>query len=325
MAHLRKRKHAGSTRTISKDEPPTKKSKTHQDHDKIPAILQARHVVLNQFYPKIIEYVVTTLFSREKSGRWPKHLLCDGYRRSGRLGLRAVRPNSHVEALQRPPWPQLLALLGESGDRIMIDLLLDCAIFVSVNGGVNNFCQISGRPLSEIEALTSQTLEVDNVKNPSEIIFVRNRMLYARAALNARGLVHFGLRHIHVLNRSPYNHLNDGQQRSAGGQKQMARQNELHTLRVMMYMFPRQFGLHNVFTSKVNLKETSQRLKDYTLREEEIVEKFGRLGDPNVRVRTPKRLRGRATELVRKLQILHQRCSYTELFQHHCPPRPGRS
>ena len=32
----------------------------------------------------------------------------------------------------------------------------------------------------------------------SEIVFARNRMLYARAALNARGLVHFGLRHIRM-------------------------------------------------------------------------------------------------------------------------------
>ena len=33
-------------------------------------------------------------------------------------------------------------------------------------------------------------------KNPAAIIFVRNRMFYARAALNAKGRVTFGLRHI---------------------------------------------------------------------------------------------------------------------------------
>ncbi|KAI1486230.1 hypothetical protein F5X96DRAFT_259530 [Biscogniauxia mediterranea] len=235
MARPRKRKHAGSTKGMEKDEPPTKKTRTQP-------LPQVRHAVLNQFYPNvltlrnyaisklpassrirrrkiaavgvvtkspgsppseverslgalldttlvaipepaktqeeehkrregwksfsqkgdesyvtlsngiagftesqalIIEFVVRTLFSREKPGRWPKHLLCDGYRRSGGLGLRAIRPNPHVEALQQPPWPQLLALLGESGDRIMIDLLLDCSIFVLVNGGVNNLCQIS--------------------------------------------------------------------------------------------------------------------------------------------------------------------------------------
>ncbi|KAI1147866.1 hypothetical protein F4825DRAFT_125496 [Nemania diffusa] len=93
----------------------------------------------------IVEYVVRTIFNREKSAKWPDHLLCDGFRRNGGLGLRAIRSNHYVESLQQAPWPQLLALLGESGERIMIDLLLDCAIFVSVDAGVNNVCQISGR------------------------------------------------------------------------------------------------------------------------------------------------------------------------------------
>ncbi|KAI1341592.1 hypothetical protein F5Y15DRAFT_361504 [Xylariaceae sp. FL0016] len=148
----------------------------------------------------IVEYVVRTLFSREKTSRWPKHLLCNGFRRNGGLGIRAVRPNPHVESLQQSPWPQLLALLGESGDRIMIDLLLDCSIFVSVGAGINNIYQISGKPLSDVHArhlgVTVQERQSSESKSPSELIFVRNRMLYARAALSARGSVQFGLRHI---------------------------------------------------------------------------------------------------------------------------------
>lgn len=101
----------------------------------------------------------------------------------------------------------------------------------------------------------------------------------------------------------------------------MIQQNEKNTLKVMMYIFPRQFGLHNVFTSKVNTKETSQRLKDYTLREEEIFEKFGRLGDDDVQVKIPKRLRGLGRDLVHKLQAFHRRCSYAQLLQHYCPVR----
>ncbi|KAI3342803.1 hypothetical protein F4824DRAFT_120367 [Ustulina deusta] len=105
---------------------------------------------------QIVEYVVRTIFNREKSAKWPDHMLCDGFRRNGGLGLRTVRPNPYVEALQQPPWPQLLALLGESGDRIMIDLLLDGAIFVSVDAGTNNVCQISGwLPLYTLGLLTS--------------------------------------------------------------------------------------------------------------------------------------------------------------------------
>ncbi|KAI1760461.1 hypothetical protein GGR53DRAFT_509611 [Hypoxylon sp. FL1150] len=270
----------------------------------------------------VVEYVVRTLFSREKASIWPKHLLCDGYSRNRGLGLRPIRPNPHVEMLKESPWPQLLALMGESGERIMIDLLVDCAVFIPVKAGANNFCQISGKPLSDVEAQSQEKSGEQSaggtVKTPSAIVFVRNRMLYARAALNARGFVHFGLRHIHVLNRSPYNHFEEDQ--SSGDSKaRQSLQNEAYTLRVMMYIFPRQFGLHNAFTSKVNFKETSQRLKDYTLREEEIVEKFGRLNDPSTRIQTPKRLRGTAIELVRKLQILHQRCAYSKLLHHHCP------
>lgn len=81
-----------------------------------------------------------------------------------------------------------------------------------------------------------------------------------------------------------------------------------------MYMFPRQFGLHNVFTSTLDTRETVQPFKDYTVREEEIQAR--RRVDPKVNV--PKRLRGGALRLVQKLQILHQRCPYDELLQYHC-------
>lgn len=90
----------------------------------------------------------------------------------------------------------------------MIDLLLDCAIFRSVKAGKGNLYQMGGAPISELETLTQSK---DNGKalpvgigqrdpglRPSEISFARNRMLYARAALNARSLVQFGLRHIRM-------------------------------------------------------------------------------------------------------------------------------
>ncbi|KAI1813578.1 hypothetical protein GGS20DRAFT_470747 [Poronia punctata] len=271
----------------------------------------------------IVEYVIRTIFTRQKSAKWPDHLLCDGFRRNGGLGLRAIRPNNCVTALQQSPWPELLALLGESGDRIMIDLLLDCAIFVSVKGGLGSVCQISGKSLSNATPYCRQLAQeraTTSSRSPSEIVFMRNRMFYARAALNARGQIMFGLRHIHVLNRCPiFEADNEDQEMSVQIRVGRAEKHEMHTLKVMIYMFPKQFGLHNVFTSKVDVKETSHRLKDYTLREDEIVEKLGRLGDEGVHVKIPKRLRGRAKDLVHKLQVLHQRCSYSQLLQHYCP------
>jgi len=59
--------------------------------------------------------------------------------------LLSIYPNHHVEALKRPPWPQLLLLLGQAGERIMVDLLVDCAVYVSVDAGVRNMWQLSGK------------------------------------------------------------------------------------------------------------------------------------------------------------------------------------
>lgn len=101
-----------------------------------------------------------------------------------------------------------------------------------------------------------------------------------------------------------------------------------HTVQIMRYMFPRQFGLHNVFTSKVDKRETAMPFKDYTLREKEIHQKMcWDLGDglsnadevSKWKQRVPKRLRGDLVSLVEKMRILNQRCSYTELLRHYCP------
>ncbi|KAL8831586.1 MAG: hypothetical protein Q9170_005227 [Blastenia crenularia] len=127
-------------------------------------------------------------------------------------------------------------------------------------------------------------------------------MFYARAALNAKGKVRFGLRHIHVLNRFSN------------------RENTSHTIQVMMYIFPRQFGLHNVFTSNVDSSQTTQPFLDYTLRESEIARKGGRTPDNarNARSHLPKRLRGNVFDLVKKMQKLHYHCAYYELLKHYC-------
>ena len=97
----------------------------------------------------------------------------------------------------------------------------------------------------------------------------------------------------------------------------------------MKYIFPRQFGLHNVFTSKTNTKETIQPFHDYTLREKEIAqlnENSRRRQPPKNGLdrALPKRLRGGCFRLVQKLQKLHTRCAYSELLAYYCPP-PVRS
>ena len=106
------------------------------------------------------------------------------------------------------------------------------------------------------------------------------------------------------------------------------RNDKQQTVHIMRYMFPRQFGLHNVFTSKVDPRETAMPFQDYTLREKEIHSGMCReLGDRATnpedvakwKLRTPKRLRGDVIALVEKLRILHRRCSYMEMLRHYCP------
>lgn len=96
----------------------------------------------------------------------------------------------------------------------------------------------------------------------------------------------------------------------------------------MRYIFPRQFGLHNVFTSKVDPRESAMPFKDYTLREKDIHNTMSRqLGEKSTdvhevakwKLRVPKRLRGDAVDLVEKLRKLNHRCSYAELLRHYCP------
>ena len=102
-----------------------------------------------------------------------------------------------------------------------------------------------------------------------------------------------------------------------------------HTTHVMKYIFPRQFGLHNVFTSSVDKQETVQPFKDYTLREHEILQHSQNatqlMYEPStsdlakVRQHLPRRLRGAAVALVRKMQRLHSRCSYSQMMDYYCP------
>ena len=107
--------------------------------------------------------------------------------------------------------------------------------------------------------------------------------------------------------------------------------NLAHTIHIMKYIFPRQYGLHNAFTSMLDSRETVQPFKDYTLREQEIAQKnrqaslkngLGSKPPTSINQHLPKRLRG-VVELVKKFQTLHRRCSYKEMLEHYCPVSVG--
>ncbi|EEA24977.1 Telomerase reverse transcriptase [Talaromyces marneffei ATCC 18224] len=283
---------------------------------------------------EIVDYVLRHLFNRSNK---PHHVLANGFSLATRRqpdrgiggltsnipGMVSQMPNPHVIALKTSPWTDVLSLLGGDGEDIMGKLLIDCGVFSCVDEEKAAYRQISGTHLFELEPLkledalknqrpeTAQAGTISKTPNesadvlhkPNSIVFVRRRMLYARPAINSKGGVRFGLRHIHVLNRFPNsNNLTD-------------------TVHVMKYIFPRQFGLHNVFTSVVDSRETVQPFKDYTLREEEIARSKVGQGSlfQQVRPKIPKRLRGGPLHLVQRLQKHSQICSYTELLRHYCP------
>jgi telomerase reverse transcriptase len=60
-------------------------------------------------------------------------------------GIVSMYPNYHVTSMKAQPWPRILALLGREGERAMVDLILDCGVFVPVTSGQGLFHQLSGK------------------------------------------------------------------------------------------------------------------------------------------------------------------------------------
>jgi telomerase reverse transcriptase len=110
---------------------------------------------------QIVDIAIWMLFSKAhaSNGR-VHHLICQGFRKdlssrsvhrgenvtSAIQGVISTYPNSHVTSLKAWPWPEILALLGKEGERVMIDLILDCGIFLRLGSGHGNYHQLSGQP-----------------------------------------------------------------------------------------------------------------------------------------------------------------------------------
>jgi telomerase reverse transcriptase len=236
----------------------------------------------------------------------------------GLPGIYASTDNPHVHELKDSSWSNLPGLLGRGAERILIEMLMDCGLYQPVDDSSNTI-QLSGTPLSELKTVVKETKpSATNCvgQGPasnrvtkhriSDIRFLRHRMLYAKPALKSSGEVCFGMTHAHVMSR--YQNLNDHSE----------------TIHVMKYIFPRQFGLHNAFTSAVDLQDTSQLFKDYTLRESEIskqqTKRKYRPGQPALPAdKIPRRLRGSCFRLVERIRKRHSRCSFRALLDHYCP------
>jgi telomerase reverse transcriptase len=191
--------------------------------------------------------VIDLLFKRDFSARQPGHQLCQGVQWPNRghqyttdsraatdmLGLDSNCPDKNAAIVRGPLWSRLLSILGNEGEKVMVELLLYPGIFLQVGNEESNFCQISGKsnsshnageivkrmrrhsenilgiPLHNLEAFPGQTSitapspalrnggkSVTSSKTPAAITVVRSRMFYARPALSSRNQVQLGLRHI---------------------------------------------------------------------------------------------------------------------------------
>ena len=271
-------------------------------------------------------------------------MLCRGYQKyaasgengeeptavPGLPGIWSNTPNRYVRILKEYPWSALHSLLGKRADKIVSGMLRECGLFQPADG-TSNVVQLSGVPLSDLKVLKACQSEAEGSRNLpheprighpkakesgrglSDIQFVRHRMLYARPRLFDNGRIRFGLNHVHVFNR--YNNLDK----------------EEEARHVLKYIFPRQFGLHNVFTSDTDRKDTTQPFKDYTLRDQEISQSLqswrrrraleGQAVEPPL----PKRLRGAIQHLVARLRKKHKLCSYASLLNYYCPRSRGQT
>jgi hypothetical protein len=108
---------------------------------------------------EVIDFVIWLQFRRRPPPYKPQHLLCHGFERASAAGQNGQRlsivpgipgivcqyPNPHIETVTGKPWCKLLSLLGRGGDLIMVDLLLDCGLFVPAMDGIHGFRQLSGK------------------------------------------------------------------------------------------------------------------------------------------------------------------------------------
>ncbi|KAJ5817557.1 reverse transcriptase [Penicillium robsamsonii] len=303
---------------------------------------------------EVVDFVIWKLFNHN-NGSYQKqqHLLTYGFQRQsmGRTaqatsipGIVSQVANQNVQVLTEGAWAEVLGLLGSNGEDIMMQLLFDCGIFAAINAQKGIYYQLSGLPLSDLKPLSDASPGVNGfaataqdpmpttgpghsedeaerkqnsdktTQTPNDIVFLRRRILYGRA--ESKKQVSSGLGQTHVLSR--FSSLDSMAQ----------------TVHVMKYIFPRQFGLLNVFTLGPEARKNVDASKSFIFRESEIARleeekqlqrprlgnEFADADSGGVRsVKVPKRLRGVTIELVRKLRNRNARCSYGGLLQYYCP------
>ncbi|CCU74861.1 telomerase reverse transcriptase [Blumeria hordei DH14] len=293
------------------------------------------HQKSNKFHCKrrqqneIVDFSIWLLFSKKNSSIGiGQHLLVQGYRKSSEFyscnrqendnysipGLTSIYPNSYVNSMKASPWPQILAKLDGYGEKIMLDLIIRCGIFRPVANSPCNLYQASGFPLDQAyhiqsteskQEMSTSVSPKQEFRTPSSIRLIRNRLMYARPELNSKGDIRLGFRHTHFFNRYSI-------ARESGEDVSRIGQDSSY---ILMFIFPRQFGLHNIFSSGRDNSQSIQSCCHDKIREKEIKDKFPSQNS----IKIPKRLRGKPIALTERMLALHKKCSYRKLVEYYCP------
>ncbi|SCZ90544.1 BZ3500_MvSof-1268-A1-R1_Chr9g10875 [Microbotryum saponariae] len=173
----------------------------------------------------------------------------------------------------------------------------------------NNFdsnLATSKRKQNEGSARPAKRKKLATLNSPSEIVIPRMRLYHARPNKGPKARLVYGLSNKHILTRLPAMFPPAAQQTKAdagqllGGARHLAK-----------YIFPRQFGLHNVFTypkPRLNVEVVS----DHHDREIEI-KKLGT-------VKTPERVKP-TLPMLQRMMLLHSRCNYRKMLDRYCPKK----
>ena len=117
---------------------------------------------------ELVDFAIWQLFHKtHPHAHRPPHMLCHGFQRAGNprqanedhcavagiRGLVSHYPNANVNTLKGSSWSEVLSLLGNEGDRIMLDIFMDCGIFLAGHEGQGNYYQLSGRCWPEVLSL----------------------------------------------------------------------------------------------------------------------------------------------------------------------------
>ncbi|GAA6058467.1 hypothetical protein JCM3770_002740 [Rhodotorula araucariae] len=147
----------------------------------------------------------------------------------------------------------------------------------------------------------------ETIHSANSIVFSRHRMYHNRVAKVKGGRLPYGLPPKHILTRLPTIFPLDTLPAAPPPQAIT----EAPVRHLAKYIFPRQFGLHNVFTSE-KARNSFEILPDYLDREAEI-KRHGSM-------KTPHRIK-RVLPLLGRLVTLSSRCNYRKLLDRRCPSK----